>query len=72
MPATLKAGDSGANTCRRCAKTVKTRFEYRTVQMARTRISVPDVLVDVCTECDHTVAIPRQSIAQLRETGGGK
>jgi hypothetical protein len=67
-----KAGDAGSAECRRCRKLVRTRYELRTVRMTRTRLHVPDVLVDVCTECDHTISIPRQSLAQLREVGVGK
>jgi hypothetical protein len=67
-----KAGDKAAAACPRCRKTVVTRYEYRTVELARTRLSVRDVLVDVCTECDHMISIPRQSVAQLREVGVGK
>ena len=62
-----RVGDYAANTCRRCRKMVRTRFELRTVQLARTRLCVRDVLVDVCTECDHMVSIPPQSLPQLRE-----
>ena len=65
----FKAGDVASNECMRCRKPVKTRFEYRTVQMRGTRLRVPDVLVDVCLECDHMISMPRQSIAQLREVG---
>lgn len=65
----FKAGDFASNDCKRCKKPVRTRFEYRTVQMSRTRLRVPDVLVDVCIECDHMISMPRQSIAQLREVG---
>lgn len=65
----FKAGDFASNECKRCKKPVRTRFEYRTVQMSRTRLRVPDVLVDVCIECDHMISMPRQSIAQLREVG---
>ena len=64
-----KAGDVASNDCKRCRKPVKTRFEYRTVQMRGTRLSVPDVLVDVCLECDHMISMPRQSSAPLREVG---
>lgn len=67
-----KAGDTGSHQCRRCKALVQTRFEHRTVQMTGTQVGVPDVLVAVCTQCDHTVQIPPQSIAQLREAGVGK
>lgn len=66
------AGDMGSNECPRCKTLVRTRYEHRTVQMQGTQIAVPDVLVAVCTQCDHTVNIPRQSIAQLREVGLAK
>lgn len=67
-----KAGDEGSGYCQRCKDIVKSKYEHRTVQMGRTQVGVPDVLVEVCTNCDHTIRIPRQSIEQLRETGAGK
>ena len=72
MFAPIRPGDASAALCPRCRKPVKTRYEYRTVQLCRTRLSVRDVLVDVCSECDHMLSIPRQSVAQLREVGVGK
>jgi uncharacterized protein YbbK (DUF523 family) len=58
--------------CPGCDKLVTSRFEYRTVTLSRTRLRVRNVLVDVCPECDTTIHIPRQSIAQLREAGVAK
>jgi hypothetical protein len=72
MERNWRVGDFAANTCRRCRKMVRTRFELRTVQLARSRLCVRDVLVDVCTECDHMVSIPPQSLPQLREAGLAK
>jgi hypothetical protein len=72
MKLAWKVGDHGANTCPRCRRIVRTRFELRTVQLARSRLRVPDVLVDVCTECDHMISIPPQSVPQLREAGVAK
>ncbi len=66
------AGEFATNTCPRCRKIVRSRFEHRTVQLWRSRLSVPDVLVDVCTECDHMISIPPQSVEQLREAGRAK
>ena len=65
-------GDFATNNCPRCRKIVRSRFEYRTVQLSRTRLRVPDVLVDVCTECDHMISIAPQSVEQLREAGRAK
>ena len=62
--------DNVANAvCPCCHKLVQSRFEYRTVTLDRTRLRVANVLVDVCPECDTTIQIPRQSLAQLREAG---
>ncbi len=66
------AGEFATNTCPRCRKIVRSRFEYRTVQPFRTRLRVTNVLVDVCTECDHMISIPPQSVEQLREAGRAK
>jgi len=66
---TWKVGDSTTNTCRRCGKVVESHFELRTVQLARSRLSVPSVLVDVCPLCDHMISFAPQSLAQLREAG---
>ena len=69
MKALFQAGDLSSSSCRACRKIVRTRYEVRTLQLPGTRLRVPNVLVDVCTECDGMVSIPRQSIAQLREVG---
>jgi hypothetical protein len=72
MKLAWNVGDYASNTCPRCRKMVRTRFELRTVRLARSRLCVPEVLVDVCTECDHMVSIPPQSVPQLREAGLSK
>jgi hypothetical protein len=72
MKQVWKPGDYGANNCPRCHAMVRTRFEYRTVRLARSRLCVPDLLVDVCTRCDHMISIPPQSVPQLREAGLAK
>lgn len=65
-------GDVAAAYCDRCHRTVRAYFQLRTIQLRRTRLDVPDVLVAVCADCDHTVALPKQSIPQLREAGLAK
>jgi len=72
MKLSWSPGDFGANVCPRCRRMVRTRFEFRTVRLARSQLCVRDVLVDVCTECDHMVSIPPQSVPQLREAGVAK
>ena len=72
MKALFQAGDVSSSSCRACRKIVRTRYEVRTVNMPGTRLRVPNVLVDVCMECDGMVSIPRQSIPQLREVGAWK
>ena len=56
-------------TCRRCKKIVRSHRELRSVELARTRLVVPDVLVHVCQECGHMIGIAPESMAQLREAG---
>ncbi len=69
MKSLFQAGDVSSSSCRACRKIVRTRYEVRTVHLTGSRLRVPNVLVDVCTECDGMVSIPRQSMAQLREVG---
>ena len=65
-------GDFATNDCPSCNKLVRTRLTYRTVQLARTRLRVPKVLVDVCSECGRTISVARQALAQFREAGVAK
>ena len=69
MSVMFREGDVTADDCPRCRKTVQARFERRSVQLARTRLRVRDVLVDVCPDCDHMIAVAPASLAQLREAG---
>jgi hypothetical protein len=69
MSTTWKEGDVTAARCPRCCKTVEARFERRSVQLARTRLRVSNVLVDVCPDCDHMIAVAPDSYAQLRQSG---
>jgi hypothetical protein len=72
MQAPFREGDISSGNCRTCRKPVMTRFETRTVQMNRSRVSYPNVLVSVCTECNEPVDMPRQSMAQLLELASWK
>lgn len=69
MIASARIGDYAVNECPRCRKTVRSRFELRTVRLARTRLVVPDLMVDVCCNCDHMISIAPEALAQLREAG---
>jgi hypothetical protein len=72
MLAHPKAGDLMTNTCRRCNRIVRSRLTRRSVELARTRLVVRDVLVDVCPECGHMISIAPESVEQLREAGSWK
>ena len=72
MKARWSVGDIVANSCPTCRDIVQSRYELRTVQMARSRLQVRNVLVDVCQRCGGVLAIPAQSIPQLREAGMAK
>ena len=69
MLAHARVGEYVTNTCPRCRKLVRSRLELRSVQMVGVRLVVPDVLVDVCPDCDHMISIARESLPQLREAG---
>ena len=69
MIAHPKVGDHITNTCPRCHKIVRSRLALRSVELARTRLVVPDVLVDICPECGHMISVLPESISQLREAG---
>ena len=71
MLASPKIGDLMTNTCPRCNRVVRSRMALRNVALARTRLVVPDVLVDVCEECDHVISFAPSSVEQLREAGSG-
>ncbi|HEU4996814.1 MAG TPA: hypothetical protein VFT29_18485 [Gemmatimonadaceae bacterium] len=64
-----RIGDFVTNTCPQCKKIVRSRLERRSVTLARTRLVVPHVLVDVCVGCGHALSIAPESMAQLREAG---
>lgn len=72
MKSMWSAGDIVACNCPNCRQVVQSRFELRNVRMPRSRLSVPNVLVDVCNLCDSVIGIPSQSIPQLREAGWAK
>ena len=72
MLATPKIGDHISNSCPRCLKLVRSRLALRSVELARTRLVVPDVLVDVCPECGHMISIHPGAVEQLREAGCSK
>jgi hypothetical protein len=72
MQAPWHEGDISSGVCYACRKPVATRFEARTIQPDRMRVSFSNVLVSVCTECNQPIEMPRQSVAQLRELASWK
>jgi hypothetical protein len=72
MVANPKVGDYVTNTCRRCNRVVRSRIALRSVQLARTRLVVRDVPVDVCPGCGHMISIAPHAVEQLREAGWAK
>lgn len=72
MIASPSVGDYITNTCPYCNRLVKSQLVRRSVQLARTRLVVPDVVVDVCPDCGHMISIAPESVEQLREAGGWK
>jgi YgiT-type zinc finger domain-containing protein len=72
MIAQPEVGDYVTNMCPRCQRTVRSQVELRSVQLARTRLVVRDVPVDVCPNCDHMISIAPHAVEQLREAGWAK
>ncbi len=72
MTAPWHEGDTSSGICHACRKPVTTRFETRSIKLNRSRITFPDILVSVCTECNETIDLPKQSLAQFRELGTWK
>ena len=61
MQAQWHEGDISSGDCYACRKQVATRFERRSIRPNRSAVTYPNVLVSVCTECNSTVELPRQS-----------
>ncbi len=61
-----KDGDESRAICPHCKRRTDVVFRRRSVQSAAPSVSVPDVLVAVCQECDGVAMIPQQSSARLR------
>jgi hypothetical protein len=72
MFAPPKIGEFVTNTCRRCNQIVRSQLELRSVRMARTRLIVRDVPVDVCPMCNHMISVAPHGVEQLREAGWSK
>lgn len=72
MQAPWHEGDVAATNCTVCGKQVKARYETRDIRMSRSAITYSNILVEVCSECDSLVSLPRQSIAQMLELNSWK
>jgi len=72
MQAPWHEGDESSTSCSVCGKQVRARYETRDIRMNRSAITFSNVLVSVCSECNSTIAMPRQSIAQIMELSSWK
>lgn len=72
MQAPWHEGDTSATTCTVCGKQVRARYETRDIRMSRSAVTFSNILVSVCSECDSMIALPRQSMAQIRELSSWK
>ena len=67
MKAPWHEGDVASTNCSVCGKQVRAHYETRDIRMSRSAVTFSNILVSVCSECDSLIALPRQSIAQIRE-----
>ena len=72
MQAPWHEGDTSATNCTVCGKQVRARYETRDIRMSRSAVTFSNILVSVCSECDSMIALPRQSMAQIRELSSWK
>ncbi len=45
----------------------ETEYQYRPLLLEKTKVTMPNVLVGVCLQCDSTVSVPAQSMPRLKE-----
>jgi RNase P subunit RPR2 len=62
-----KIGDKSKAICEYCKKLSETTFKMRTVPLSNGG-QVENILVAVCDSCGKIVALPQQSVAQIRAT----
>lgn len=60
-----KEGEASSTLCPNCDRRRDVVFQRRTVELKDPDISIPDVLVAVCCECDGIAVIPAQSSPRL-------
>jgi hypothetical protein len=61
-----KDGETTSSLCPNCEERRGMIFQRRVVELEDPDVSIPDVLVAVCSECDATALVPRQSTPRLR------
>lgn len=62
----LNAGDRARAICGHCSAMRDIEYQYRPLVLEKTKITVPNVLVGVCLECDDIVSIPAQSTPRIK------
>lgn len=63
-----KVGEKSKAICPFCKQLRTTTFVERDVPLSSGNGLVRDVLVAVCDNCNHVVAIPQQSVPRIKET----
>ncbi len=63
----LNAGDRARVPCEQCGAMREIEYQYRPLVLEKTKVTVPNVLLGVCLECDEAVSVPAQSIPRIKE-----
>ena len=61
-----KAGQKSQAICPNCVAMVPTTYAYRDRTFDGGQVHVPELLVQVCDQCDASVAIPAQSMPAIK------
>ncbi len=63
----LRAGDTGRALCPHCRAMRDVTYQYRPVYLAKTKATVPNVLIGACQDCNRTIVLPAQSTPRIKE-----
>ena len=61
-----KEYDRGAAICSFCEEQVIVVFKRRDLSYPAKNTIINNILVGICTQCDHIISIPQQSVEKIK------